>query len=215
MFQGFSPDTIDFLWGVRMNNHREWFLSHKQQYVDTLYEPMKALGAEVFRPFLDRPGNRLHVSRIYRDARMHPELPYKESLWFCIRQEVQWWGENPCLFFEINPEGVCYGFAIWQPKVSSMEDFRRYIAAKPEEFLELMSATEKAVGRPVTADLYKRPKECQDPRLAPYFAWRRNIDCTRSEAVGPEIFGPELGTRVGRMIEDLIPLYEYFNRFKV
>ena len=27
-FQGFSPETIDFLWGIRMNNNRDWFLEH-------------------------------------------------------------------------------------------------------------------------------------------------------------------------------------------
>ena len=46
MFQGFSPETIDFLWGIRMNNNRDWFLQHKQQYTDTLYTPMKELGKE-------------------------------------------------------------------------------------------------------------------------------------------------------------------------
>ena len=45
MFTGFSPETVDFLWGIRMNNNRDWFLAHKKQYVDSLYEPMKALGA--------------------------------------------------------------------------------------------------------------------------------------------------------------------------
>ena len=42
MFTGFTPETIDFLWGIRMNNNRDWFLEHKKQYVSTLYEPMKA-----------------------------------------------------------------------------------------------------------------------------------------------------------------------------
>ena len=51
MFEGFSPETFDFLWGIRMNNNREWFLAHKKQYVDTLYEPMKALGKALFQPF--------------------------------------------------------------------------------------------------------------------------------------------------------------------
>ncbi len=32
MFDGFSPKTVDFLWGIRMNNNREWFLTHKQEY---------------------------------------------------------------------------------------------------------------------------------------------------------------------------------------
>ena len=106
MFEGFSPETIDFLWGIRMNNNRDWFLEHKKQYVDTLYTPMKELGQLLFEPFLEKPGSILKVSRIYRDARLHHPLPYKESLWCCIRQDVDWWAENPCLFFEIRPAGV-------------------------------------------------------------------------------------------------------------
>ena len=86
MFTGFTPETIDFLWGIRMNNNRDWFQANKKQYVETLYEPMKALGKELFQPFMDKPGNLLKVSRIYRDARLHHPDPYKESLWTCIRQ---------------------------------------------------------------------------------------------------------------------------------
>jgi uncharacterized protein (DUF2461 family) len=132
MFQGFTPETIDFLWGIRMNNNRDWFLEHKKDYVNTLYEPMKALGQELFHPFMDRPGNLLKVSRIYRDARLHHPLPYKESLWICIRQDVSWWAENPCLYFEIRPEGVSYGFLLLQPRVATMEQIRQDMAARPE-----------------------------------------------------------------------------------
>ena len=131
MFEGFSPETVDFLWGIRMNNNRDWFLEHKKDYVNYLYEPMKALGKDLFQPFLDKPGNLLKVSRIYRDARMHHPTPYKESLWICIRQDVEWWAENPCLYFEIRPEGVSYGFILLNPKVSTLEAFRKDIAARP------------------------------------------------------------------------------------
>ena len=115
-FQGFSPETVDFLWGIRMNNNREWFLEHKKEYVNYLYEPMKALGRDLFQPFLDKPGNLLKVSRIYRDTRLHHPLPYKESLWICIRHDVEWWAENPCLFFEITPDDISYGFAWLRPR---------------------------------------------------------------------------------------------------
>ena len=215
MFEGFTPETIDFLWGIRMNNTRDWFTEHKQEYVKKLYEPMKALGQELFQPFMDKPGNLLKVSRIYRDARLHHPLPYKESLWICIRQDVEWWAENPCLFFEIRPEGVSYGFFIWHPKVSTLEDFRQHISGKPDEFLELIASTEAATGMPITAELYKRPKEAPDPRLQPYFAWKGQISCIRDEEVSPEIFGPELGERARDLFQKLIPLYDYFNRFKV
>ena len=215
MFTGFTPETVDFLWGIRMNNNRDWFTANKKQYTDHLYHPMKELGGELFEPFLDKPGNVLKVSRIYRDARMHPPEPYKESLWICIRQDVEWWAENPCLYFEINPEGAHYGFFIWKMRTSAMEDFRRHITAYPDEFLELIRKTEEAVGQPITAELYKRPKPTDNPALAPFFAWKGQIACVRSIAPGDALFSAHLKNEVSDFFQKLTPLYEYFNRFKV
>ena len=214
MFQGFSPETVDFLWGIRMNNNRDWFQANKKQYTDTLYEPMKALGKELFEPFMDKPGNLLKVSRIYRDARLHHPDPYKESLWTCIRQQTDNWAECPCLFFEINPEGVDYGFSFWRPKTASMEQLRRTIAAKPDEFLELMRSVEEKTGQANSAACYKRPKPTADPRLQPYFAWKGRIGMIRHEDPGEEIFGPCLKEKVAAYFEQLMPLYDYFNQFK-
>ena len=215
MFEGFTPETVDFLWGIRLNNNREWFLEHKKDYVQKLYEPMKALGAELFQPFVDKPGELLKVSRIYRDARLHYPLPYKESLWICIRQDVSWWGENPCLYFEINPEGIHYGFFIWQPRVSTMEAFRQDITARKQEFITMIRGVEDAVGQPVTAEEYKRPKPTEDPELKRFFAWKKQIGCVRSEPFSDAVFTPELAVRVRKFFEDLTPLYDYFNRFQV
>ena len=211
MFTGFTPETIDFLWGIRMNNNRDWFLEHKRQYVDTLYQPMKELGQQLFEPFLERSGDILKVSRIYRDARLpHPD-PYKESLWICIRRDMEWGAENPCLFFEITPDGVSYGFSLWHPKTAAMEAFRARIAAKPEEFLEMLHGVQSAVGMEVTAQCYKRPKPAPIPELQPYFGWKADLGLIVHEDVGEPIFGPELGQRVGAFLEKLIPLYDYFN----
>lgn len=213
MFTGFTPETMDFLWGIRMNNNRDWFTQHKGDYVRTLYEPMKELGQAVFQPFLERPGNLLKVSRIYRDARMHPPTPYKESLWLCIRRDVDWWAENPSLYFELNPEGANYGFFYWKPRTSMLEDFRRNISAKPDDFLKLISDTEAAVGQPVTAECYKRPKPTDNPALIPYFAWKGQIGCTREIAPGDRLFGSQLEEEVSGFFEALTPLYEYFNQY--
>ena len=215
MFEGFSPETVDFLWGIRLNNNREWFLAHKQNYIDHLYEPMKALGKELFGPFIDQSGEILKVSRIYRDARMHHPLPYKESLWLCIRQDVAWWGENPCLFFEINPEGVDYGFFIWQPRVSTMEAFRKEITARPDKFLQVIRKAEAQTDMPITAECYKRPKQTEDTRLEPYFAWKKQIGCIRHEDFGPDTFTTALAQRVAAFFAALTPVYDYFNQFKV
>ena len=215
MFEGYTPETVDFLWGIRMNNNRDWFMSHKKDYVNYLYEPTKALGKDLMLLFRDKPGNLVKVSRIYRDARLHHPVPYKESLWICIRRDVEWWAENPCLYFEIRPEGVTYGFCLWRPRPSTMEAIRKHLAEKPKKFLKLIRDTEKATGLPITAELYKRPKEAPTPELAPFYAWKGDISCTVTEEVSPGMFGPALGQRVCDLIQKLIPLYEYFNQFCV
>ena len=215
MFTGFTPETIDFLWGIRMNNNREWFTANKKQYVQTLYEPMKALGQEIFAPFMETPGNILKVSRIYRDARLHHPLPYKESLWFCIRQDDKDWAEHPCLFFELNPDGAFYGLSLYKPRTGTMEAFRRHISAYPEEFLNLVQSTEEAVGAPVSAVCYKRPKPTENPALEPYFAWKEQIGVIREIAPGPDIFGPQLKEEVADFFGKLTPMYNYLNRFKI
>ena len=198
-----------------MNNNRDWFQAHKQDYVNYLYEPMKALGKELFTPFLEKPGNLLKVSRIYRDARLHHPLPYKEGLWICIRRDVEWWAENPCLYFEIFPEGISYGFCLWRPRVSTMAAFRERIAQQPKEFLKRIKKAEKETGLPVTAELYKRPKEAPLPELAPYYAWKGDISCTVRETFSEDTFGPELSQRVQTLFRQLIPIYEYFCQFEV
>ncbi len=215
MFEGFSPETVDFLWGIRMNNNREWFMAHKADYVSKLYEPMKALGWALFQPFVDCPGEIYKVSRIYRDARLHHPLPYKESLWICIRQDVAWWAENPCLFFEINPEGIDYGFFIWKPKPMVMKQFRQSIAAAPEEFLSMVAQVESATGMTVTAEEYKHPEKCENPDLERFYLWKAKIDCTVHEDFSEDTFGPGLAARVSDFFTKLTPLYNYFNRFKV
>ena len=46
MFQGFSEQTVDFMWGIRFNNERAWFEAHKAEYLEHFYNPMKELARE-------------------------------------------------------------------------------------------------------------------------------------------------------------------------
>ena len=96
-----------------------------------------------------------------------------------------------------------------------MEEFRKYISTCPDEFLRLIARTEAAVGQPVTAQLYKRPKETTNPALAPYFAWKGGIECIRHKDVGDEMFGAALENEVADFFAKLTPLYTYFTRFGV
>lgn len=210
-FTGFSPETIDFLWGIRMNNNREWFLAHKEDYLRTLYRPMLALGEELWEPFRDVPGMTCKVSRIYRDMRMpHADGPYKESLWISLRPDAFYWGEHPCLYFEIRPEGANYGFVDWHPKAYVMERFRKDLLENPERFLVLAQKAERESGMTLEGDDYKRPKPSPDVRCARFMS-KKNFICSRSVPVGPELFDKNLGYAVRETLQTLLPLYNYFS----
>lgn len=213
MFEGFSPETIDFLWGIRMNNNRPWFQEHKQEYTNYLYEPMKALGAQIFQPFLDVPGMELKISRIYRDARLHPPTPYKESLWICIRRHVDMWSQHPALFFEIRPEGASYGFLLWQPRPDTMERFRQDLLGRPGHFPVLLERAAADSGLQLSAAPYKRPKPCPNDAVAPFFSWKNNLEAIAEVPVGDELFSPALAERVQRALEAWLPVSEYFYQF--
>ncbi len=212
MFEGFSPEAIDFLWGIKFNNRKDWFDEHKRQYLDALYEPMKALGEAVYEPFREIPGLCLHVSRIYRDARYARGLPYKDSLWLSLRHDGDYWAACPCLYFDLHPDYYGYGFGVVYPSAASMERFRRMLTDRPDEFLQLAADVQRATGFPVSGDVYRRKKPCPDARLEPYYNLR-NILCLTERPIGPDLFSPALTGTVADTLRKLLPLYQYCQKF--
>ena len=51
MFQGYTQETVDFMWGIRFNNERTWFMEHKEQYQKHLLEPTRALAEQTLQDF--------------------------------------------------------------------------------------------------------------------------------------------------------------------
>lgn len=214
MFEGFCPETIDFLWGIRLNNNREWFEAHKKDYQNTLYLPMKALGEAVFAAFPDVPNMAYKVSRIYKDARMHPPTPYKESLWLSMRPDGLPWSEQPTLYFEIRPEGYSYGFVLWHPTADMMTRYRALLDARPDEFLKIVKKAEKDSHFSLTGMEYYRKKPCQDPRTAPYYNLK-NLQIDVERAPDALLYSKELADEVIRTLRALYPLYEYCLKFTI
>lgn len=212
MFAGFQPEAIDFLWGIRFNNQKEWFEAHKKTYLEALYEPMKALGEAIYEPLRDIPGMALHVSRIYRDARYAHGIPYKDSLWLSVRHDGGYWVQLPCLYFDLHADYYGYGFAVVHPTSDAMQRFRDDLTARPDAFLELAAKIQRDTGFTIGGDTYRKPKPCTDPRLQPYFALK-NIFCLTEKPIGPELYGPELAETVRDTLQKLMPLYQYCQTF--
>lgn len=136
MFQGFSQNAIDFLWGISLNNERGWFMAHKQDFTDYVDIPMRELGKEVFSALAeDYPKQdwRLHVCRIYRDARrLHGRGPYKEHLWFTIERPHERFESVPALYFELAPNYYSYGCGYWDAGAATMAKLRARIDNDPK-----------------------------------------------------------------------------------
>ena len=208
MFKGFTGETVDFLWGVRFNNNREWFLEHKKEYETALYRPMLALAEEV-GALAPVEGTVVKTSRIYRDVRYSGGIPYKDHLWFCVREDQVFWSEHPSLYFQIEPEGGSLGFILYSPKAQLMAMHRRRMQAHPEEFPRLMEQILSTGRFQDRSQRYKRPKEGGRPELEP---WYQLKGCFLEETipVGDELFDRELPKRIASAFQTLMPLYRYF-----
>lgn len=214
MFTGFMPETMDFLWGIRLNNRRDWFMEHKEDYQKYLYEPMKQLSQEVFAHFRDVPNMDYKLSRIYKDARLHPAVPYKESLWLSMRPADLPWSEQPTLYFEVCPEGYQYGFVLWAPKKEAMDRYRQLLAERPAEFPALIKQVELESGVPFHGDVSYRKKACPAPQIEPYYNLK-NLQFIKSGAPGELMFSPELADTVIKTLKSLYLIYEYCLKFSV
>lgn len=212
MFKGFSPETIDFLWGIRFNNNRDWFREHKKEYEKYLYHPMLEL-ADAVRQEYQLEGTILKTARIYRDVRYSGGIPYKEHLWFCIREDNVFWSEHPSLYFQIEPEGGSAGFIFYAPKAALMTAHRKTLLENPEPFLSIVSKLDKDPRFSHRSTLYKRPKPGELPELLP---WYQMKNCFFEQVIpsGDQLFSPDLPKVLADSFRTLEPLYHYFRQLE-
>lgn len=214
MFTGFTDATVDFMWGIRFNNEKPWFEAHKEIYLKEFYEPMRALGGEMY-DFIaaERPDYGLvcRVARIYRDARrLHGRGPYKDNLWFSIERPAELWSANTCFFFGLHPEGWSYGMGYWMPKPATMAKLRRRIDRDPEPMEELMRTFNAQSEFVLDAEQYKKPRSVPPSELVAPWYQARSFSLTHVDQLTDEIFCRGVVERMKEGFKFLLPYYDYF-----
>ena len=216
MFQGFDEETIAFLWGIGLNNDRGWFEAHKEQYLRHVYDPLKALGADVFDALhAEFPREELlcKVSRIYRDARrLHGRGPYKDHLWFCIRREGEEWTERPTFWLEIGPTGYSCGMGFYTARAETMERFRRELDEAPGRFEPLAKRFAKQTRFTLTGPEYARKKGHPGGVLEDWYN-RKYIALERESPYDETSFRPDFSGLLAEEFASLMPCYHYFDEF--
>ena len=211
MFNGFSKETADFLWELSFNNERPWFLAHREDFERALHAPFKALAHDLYEEMSRRfPDEelRVHLSRIYRDARrLFGRGPYKDHLWFTITPAGA--GDyGPTFWFEIGAAEYSYGLGFWAPGAATMEALRRAIAANPALFERLVTEVSAMKGFHLHGEEYRRPKGDLGEIINPWYN-RKYLDFGTRRDHDALLYSPEL---VGAMAEDyekLMPLCRF------
>lgn len=213
MFEGFSPQTIDFMWNLRLNNRKSWFLEHKDEYLRDFLTPMKELGSEVFARVLDVYGDRgfIHkVSRIYKDARRpRRDGPYRDHLWFSIERPSEEWTSTPVFWFELMPESWSYGLGYYLAKPDTMAKLRARIDHDPKLFERLIAPLAEQEEFVLDGPEYVRVKTAPTSGTAAWYN-KKSFSLIHNQENGAELFSHDLAGRLVNGFAFLMPLYDYF-----
>jgi uncharacterized protein (TIGR02453 family) len=216
MFTGFSQKTIDFMWGLRLNNNKPWFEEHKQDFINDFQTPMKALALVVFEQISAKYSDRgfIHkVSRVYKDARrVRDGEPYRPNLWFSIEKPVEQWTCTPVFWFELTPDNWSYGMGYWQAKAQTMANFRAGVDENPKKFEKLITPLYKQDEFTLDGEEYKRRKESAVKLSENATVWynKKGFSLGHSQTNGSELFSADLVDRLVAGYEFLMPFYDYF-----
>ena len=212
MFTGFSSQTIDFMWNLRLNNNKSWFEANKENFKQDFHNPMKALGQDVFNRIssdYSRHGFIHKVSRIYKDARrVRDGEPYRCNLWFSIEKPTEEWTSTPVFWFELSPEQWSYGLGYYQARPLTMAKFRARIDRAPSKLEKLVATLEKQDEFILDGEEYKRKKETGSVKLSVLYNMK-SFSLIHKQKNGNELFSPELVNRIVCGYQFLMPFYDY------
>jgi len=182
-FTGFSPESLVFLESLAANNNKAWFEAHRDEFEQSLMEPLKNLVSDLAGPMLaidpqlvTIPAVDKTISRIYRDTRFsRNKSPYKTCLWITFKRRSPDWKNAPCFFFEISADGYRYGMGFYSTSRETMDNLRRFIEAKPAEFRKIVAFLGKQDTFTLEGDRYKRPLNAALPDDLQQWHCRKNI----------------------------------------
>lgn len=219
-FTGFSPNSLAFFEGLTANNNRAWFEAHRDEYENYLLNPLKALVSDLAAPMLSIdpelitvPAVDKTISRIYRDTRFsRNKSPYKTRLWISFKRLSPDWKTAPCFFFEISADGYRYGMGFYSASRETMENLRRFIEAKPDEFRNSVACLERQSGFVLEGERYKRSLNPALPDELQQWHQRKNVYLICNRPIGGRLFTREVFEELRDGFALLRPVYELLRR---
>lgn len=214
-FDGFTPDTLQFLRSLAANNRKEWFEAHKDEYRRFLQEPLQQLVAALAGPLavidsdlITEP--RRVVSRIYRDTRFsRDKSPYKTTMWLTYKRPLTAWQDAPAYFFEIAADSYRFGMGFYSASKGTMDRLRGEIEQRPEQFRQAVAFLGKQDTFVLEGELYKRVLRPDLPEDLQEWHMRKNLYLVCNRQAHKVLFTQRLADDLRKGFFLLAPFYHY------
>jgi uncharacterized protein (TIGR02453 family) len=162
----FLPGTLTFLRALKRNNRRDWFNAHRDDYEQSVREPMTAIIEKLaldFRNFAPElvASPKISMYRIHRDTRFSPnKAPYKTHVAAVFPTRGLPKHEGAGLYFHISPDDVWIGGGMYAPAMPELQAVREHIAANVRRLRTIVEspAFRRDVGELEGARLQRVPR---------------------------------------------------------
>ena len=183
-FKGFSTKTMKFLRGLKANNNKKWFDTHRTDYNEYVLQPLRDLVTDLGDSMLDidprfeiTPAVNKTISRIYRDTRFSEDKsPFRSTVWFTFKNRKKDWATLVSgYFFELSVNAYRYGMGFYDAAPAIMARFREMIDENPKEFLKAISFFAKQRTFVLEGEKYKRIIDASKPENIQQWYQRKNM----------------------------------------
>ncbi|WP_304508405.1 DUF2461 domain-containing protein [Anaerotignum sp.] len=220
-FTGFLPETIDFLWELRMNNSKEWMDQNRGRYREVLKDPFDYFAVDMAEKFAKASGENLDwaISRINRDIRYSKDKsPYRACRWVVFKEPLvvgTAWKMRPAFYFELSPEGYNHGMGLYEATPAYLKAFREKIQKKPHVFADVIKGIEEPSGFTLMGENYKKVDgSALSEEIYPWYI-KKNFYVAETKKMENVVFSAELPEMLVAKWKNLMPLYRFLKEIRV
>lgn len=214
-FNGITGDALRFLFENRMNNSKEWYDSHKDEYKKYVYNPFSDLITELAPTMLQIDSQLITIpskliSRVRRDTRFtRDKTLYRDNVWLVFLRDKSLMSTAPCFWFEISQKGSSYGVGYYGAEPASMANLRDMAINRHPAFVMAQKYYESQNKFTIGGDMYKRSKFPDQPENIRTWLDRKNLYFESVQNNFELAFSKELPDMLKEGFKELKPIYDF------
>ncbi len=142
-----TKEYFQFFKKLANNNDRDWFNTHKEHYLQVVYNPFKYLTETVIEKMNDIDPN-IQISskeamfRIYRDVRFSKNKePYKLWLGAAVSRSGRKNAQYPEIYFHFGHDESFIAAGLYRPDKETLHKIRMAIAGNPDAFKKVKNSS--------------------------------------------------------------------------